>query len=70
MFGRMDTNKSERPHTEWQEDIHRLEKGIIPGVEESRSDGQKELEELGEDGIGHLRALSPRCLMMMNLVIQ
>ena len=35
-----------------------------PRVEPS-SDGQ-ELEELGEDGIGHIRALSPRLLMMMN----
>jgi len=29
-----------------------------PGAEPS-SDGQKELEEFGEDGVGHLRELSP-----------
>jgi len=36
---------------------------ITSGAEPS-SDGQKELEELDEDGIEILRALSPRCLMM------
>jgi len=36
-----------------------------PGAEpSSRSDGQKKPEELGEDGIGHIRALSPRFLTM------
>ena len=38
--------------------------GITPGAEPS-SDEQKELEEFGEDGVGHL---SPRCLMMVMLV--
>jgi len=38
--------------------------GITPGTEPS-SNGQKEPEEFGEDGIGHLWALSPRCQMMM-----
>lgn len=37
---------------------------VTPGAEPS-CDGQKELEDLDEDGIGHMRVLSPRCLMMM-----
>jgi len=37
--------------------------GITPGAEPS-IDGQKELEEFGEDGVGHLRALSPWCMMI------
>jgi len=41
-----------------------MEQGIIKGAKPS-SDGQKELEEFDEDGVGHLRALSRRCLMMM-----
>lgn len=43
---------------------HRMTKGITPGAEKS-SDGQKELEKFGEDGVEQIRALSPRCLMMM-----
>jgi len=43
---------------------YRLGQGVTPGAEPS-GDGQKELEELGEDGIGHLRTLSQQCLMMM-----
>jgi len=35
---------------------HRLRKGVTPGAEPS-SDGQNELDEFGEDGIGHLRVL-------------
>jgi len=43
--------------------------GITPGAEPSSKE-QKELEEFGEDGVGHLRALSPRCQMvMMNLTL-
>ena len=38
--------------------------GVTPGTEPS-SDGQKALEEFGDDGVGHLLALSPWCLMMM-----
>jgi len=41
-----------------------LRQGVTPGAEPS-SNGQKELEDLGEDGTGCLRALSPWCLMMM-----
>jgi len=33
------------------------------------SDGQKELEEFGEDGVRHLWALSPRYLMMMMMMM-
>jgi hypothetical protein len=35
-----------------------------PGAE-THGDGQGAMEEFGEDGSGHLRALSPRFLMMM-----
>jgi len=31
---------------------HRMGQGITPGAEPN-SDGQKELEEFGEDGVGH-----------------
>ena len=43
---------------------YRLRQGVTPGAELS-SNGQKDLKELGEDGIGHLRVLSPLCLMMI-----
>jgi len=43
---------------------HQMGQGTTPGAEKS-SDGQKELEKFGEDGVEQIRALSPRCLMMM-----
>jgi len=58
-------NKRGRPHREWLDDIryHRMGQGITPGAEQSTA-GQTELEEFGVDGIGHLWARSPCCLMM------
>ena len=47
---------------------HRMGQGVTPEPEPG-SDGQKELEEFGEDGVGHLRALSPQCLMMMMMMM-
>jgi len=42
--------------------------GVTPGAE-PRCDGQKALEDFGEDGVGHLRALIPWCLMMMMMMM-
>jgi len=45
--------------------------GITPGAQPS-SNGQKEMEEFCEDGVGHLRgvrAVSPLCLMMMMMMM-
>jgi len=33
------------------------------------SNGQKALEDFGEDGVGYLRAPSPWCLMMMMMIV-
>ena len=56
--------RTRRPHREWLDDNHRMGQGVTPGAEPS-SDGQKELEELGEDGIGQGRpSLHPPKIMM------
>ena len=47
---------------------HRMGQSITPGAEPS-SNGQKELEEFGEVGVRHLRAPSPRSLMMMMMMV-
>jgi len=45
-----------------------MEQGVTPGAEPSNA-GQNALEEFGEDGVGHPRALSPWCMMMMAKII-
>ena len=54
MFGRMEgANRRGRSHREWLDDT--------PGAEP-----RKNWKSLVDDDIRHLRALSPRCLMMMS----
>src|SRR6218665_798871 len=65
MFGRIeDTNKREKPHREWQDEIIRGGRDVASETE-SDGVGQRKLEEVDETGIGYLRALSPWLLMVM-----
>ena len=65
VFGGMEgSNKRGRPHREWLDDITGWGGGITAETKPRRS-GQIAVEKHCENGIGHLRALSPRLLMMM-----